>query len=243
MSKKVFIILIPVVILFIVVFVVVRNTTPLVNTPSIVLPEPPSSEKPVANVGTEIELSADNIQSVIKSLERYESYSASFTVTSYWSDGQSVSDMSVWKRGSNFRVSWAQNDLIKNTLISDGSIYTWYSDSPELVFSAPLSDFSSRHGDSFARLISYEELLSLPVENILETGYIDKLDTPCVYVSYMKSDSTDYVNQIYVSVISGLPIAAEIYEGERLIYSMESVSSELSTPKDDIFAPPSKAAA
>ena len=240
MSKKAFIIFIPIVVLLVVVFVVMRNTTPLVNTPSIVLPEPASSQQPLEDASTKIELSADNVQAVVKSLDKQESYMSTFNVTSYWTGGQATSAMTVWKRGNDFRVGWDQNGVVKNTLISDGTMYTWYNDSPELVFSASLSSPSSRYADSFARLISYEELLTLPSDSILETGYVDKLDTPCIYVSYVTNGYSNYVNQIYVSVLSGLPVAAEIYEGDSLIYSMESSSSDLSTPKDDIFVPPSK---
>ncbi|MEG1315877.1 MAG: hypothetical protein RSC86_00715 [Oscillospiraceae bacterium] len=205
----------------------------------ITLPSPASESGNGFHINSDslAEVTPETVQAVLKTISRAESYHHTYSIKSFWAGGSSEATYALWQKGANTRLSISRNDMIKNLLIVDGLVSVWYNDSSS-VFTSSLSDYDFRDADKFSSLISYEEILSCPIEDILSADYVDKLEEPCIYAKY-KSGGSNYVNHIYVSVDTGLLMAAEIYDGETLIYSMSALSTELSTPADDIFVAPS----
>ncbi len=54
----------------------------------------------------------------------------------------------------------------------------------------------------------------------------------------MRGGAFGYVSELYVSLRTGLLIAADSYEGEKCVYRMRSGGLELSTPDESMFVPP-----
>lgn len=80
-------------------------------------------------------------------------------------------------------------------------------------------------------------MLALPPGAILDAAYTDYDGQTAVYVRYV-SGNLGYETACYISDENGLLIGAETYDGEVLIYAMRSGPVDISTPDEDLFAPP-----
>ena len=185
-----------------------------------------------------VEVTPETVKAVLGTLSRTESFSRTYAIKTYWDGGESESALSYWQKGSNIRMSITQDETVHNILVIGNDLYVWYDGSSD-VFKSKLSESSvAREVDKFSGLVTYEDIMEIPQDDILDAGYDVHSGQSCNIIEY-KSGELNYVNHLYVSVDNGLLIAAEKYDGETLIYSMESNSPELSTPSDDIFAIPS----
>ena len=121
----------------------------------------------------------------------------------------------------------------KNILLDNGMLYIWY-DSVSGVYSEPYEDSSDR----WMRCITYEDVLLLPVEDILSAGYTQHAGENCISVEYTDGGVFGYTHRIYVSVNTGLLMGSETYDGDTLIYRMYSTIPDLNTPEENLFSPP-----
>ncbi len=188
-----------------------------------------TTEEPDYTVST---LTRENVQAVLAQLNRAENYSATITINYYWGESSSSSDLQVWVSNGRTRIRSEIGGSTRNVLVSDGMLYIW-SDSVSGVYAEPYSGSA----DVWMRSLSYEDVLDLPVERILNANYQQYSGVDCIYVEY-RDEPTNYVNRIYVSVSTGLLMGAETYENDVLAYRMVSSVPELSVPDEELFTPP-----
>jgi len=213
---------------------------PTDNSHIISMPSPSvENEENTSNDGlTRVEVNSETVKTVLGTLARAESFSRTYTIKVFWDGGKSESTLNYWKNDANIKLSISQNNTVKNILILGDDLYVWY-DGSFGVWKSKLSESSvSREVDKFSSLITYEDIMDIPQENIIDAGYGEHLGQPCIYVEY-KSGELNYVNHLYVSTETGLLVSTEKYDGDKLINSMESVSTKPFTPSDDIFKIPS----
>lgn len=211
------------------------------ETPAVLLPAMPTpvsggEESDTGYVGGElITLDCDSVQTVIAMQKRVDSYSRSLTVQSFWSGGSSSSEISTWVRGGDTRVSIRRggDETVKNILLLDDRKWIWYSDAAG-VYQGPARDGDA---DAYQTLLTYEDVLDLPREAILDAGFLPYEGESCVFVDY-ESGQFGYRNRCYISADTGLMMGQETYDGDVLIYLMTSSRPDLSMPADELFAPP-----
>lgn len=208
-----------------------------VDTPSIVIPSPSSDAAgdALGANGNRLEVGTDTVRDLLNELERSDVYSRGYQLWTYWDGGEAEAKISVWQNGDRFRVLHTQNNIGKNTMISDGKVYYWYEGSKQ-VFSAPLAEADTDVLDEYARLITLTELMSLPVEDIVSAGYEERNGESCIFVEYNGEGNRLY--RLHVSVDKGLLISGEVLENGKRIYLMESVFTEDTVPDESIFRLP-----
>jgi hypothetical protein len=131
----------------------------------------------------------------------------------------------------------SQNDIVRNILVRGDELAIWYSGSSS-VFTSKLSESNlSYEFDKFSQLITYEKIYDVASEDIIDAAYLERSDQACIFAAY-KTGRLGYVTHLYISVDSGLLLFSYVYDGDTLISSMESVSSEFSTPPDEVFRLP-----
>ena len=185
-----------------------------------------------------VEITPQTVKTVLGTLARADSFSRTYTIKTFWNGGESESTLNYWQKGDSIRLSVSQNGTTQNILVLGNELYVWY-DGASGVFRSKLSESSvSREVDRFSSLVTYEEIMNTPQEDIIEASYVEQSGKPCILVKY-KSGELNYVNQVCISIDSGLLVFAKKYDGDNQISSMESVSTELSTPSDDLFKLPS----
>ncbi|PKM72108.1 MAG: hypothetical protein CVU91_10250 [Firmicutes bacterium HGW-Firmicutes-16] len=184
-----------------------------------------------------IEVNPKTVKTALGTLVRPESFSRSYTVKSVWDGGHSEETLNYWQSGENIRLSISKNKTVRNILVRGSDLYVWY-DGSSGVFQSKLGESTvAEEVDRFSGLITYEYIMDIPQEDIIDAYYIAQSGQPCIYVEY-KSGTLDYVNQLFVAIDTGLLVSASKYDGGKLIYSMESVSTELSTPSESVFDVP-----
>jgi len=161
-------------------------------------------------------VTADNVQNVVASLQRPDSYHLSITVTNYYGDISRLRTVNHWVRTGNSRTSVSSDGVISNELCWDNTVYLW-NDGDETCESFPKGDFSI---DASAGMLTYEDLLVIPKEQILEASYEMYGDTPCIYAA-AKDEDIGYISEYYIALDSGLLLYGSIRKETTPIYSME----------------------
>lgn len=200
------------------------------GTPEIVLPTltPNGGGDPGgATVGEDapfvlVDVTPDTVQSVIATMERWPSYSRTITLeVAAGEEEMRTFRAQVWVDGGWTRVdmtSPVQGLSIQHTIVGDGTLYRWYGGSAA-VRSWP-SD-SDRAPDLAQRIPTYQDVLDLPRERIMDADYVSQDGVTCVYVeTYV--DELGYLERFWVSVDSGLLVAAETSKEDRVVLRMRS---------------------
>jgi len=208
------------------------------DTPPVIFSTPaPSAEAESAHEGdlsSAIAVTPETVQTVIATLSRVSDYSRSLSVRDFWSDGERSRVLSVAAKGDALRVETVQTDRPTEYLLLRGdSQWLWYSDDSR-VWSG---EAVSADRDACQSIISYEKVLDLPVSHISDAGYAEFGGSYCLYVRF-RSGSMGYVSECYIDIATGLLMGERCYDGENLIYSMDSDIPELAPPEDSLFAPP-----
>ncbi len=214
------------------------------KTPAVILPTPnvsssAASPRPGGNTGINgktLEVTADNVQSVIATINRQENYSEKITVTSLWTGGKAEYKITAFARSGSYRLSVSGPSVTgKNIIIAEGKVYVWY-DGSGSYYSGNAGTETALY-DRFEMIPTYEEILKLTKDDILEAGFIQYNTEPCIYVR-AQSGEFSYFYEYYVSVNTGLLTAAFTYDDKTLIYSMAADSVAPTVPSADMFKLP-----
>ena len=220
----------------VVVVVIVLLCLPKTTQHAISVPSPTGAESTGDSI-RRADVTKDTVQLLRGSLKRTASYSRVCTVKNSWSGGQSETTVSVWKKNDKTRVSIARGGSVKNILVDGKNYALWYNGSTNVFRSTLAVGTETQQLDEYARLMTYEGLFDVSADNILEAAYVDHAGQSCIYVKYRSGD-LNYVNQVFISISSGLLVSAEIDDGDTPVYTMESVSTDLTTPADEYFTVP-----
>ena len=165
-----------------------------------------------------VEVTPQTVQSLIASLERYESYRRTVAVE-YFSDGRSVGTVTaqVWADGGWTRTTAAlSSGAVENAVVGEGTLWLWYDNGPK-IYTGPAGE---KAADLTQRLPTYEDVLELNKQDITGAGYEERDGQPCVYVE--AAGPLGVVERWWVSVNSGLLVAAETEKDGQVVYTMRA---------------------
>ena len=116
----------------------------------------------------------------------------------------------------------------------DNIVYYWYGGSSTWL-TAPAGSLSA---DLSQRIPTYEDVLALDAEKISAAGYDAYSEHPCIFVETLQ-DQLGYVERYWVSVDSGLLVAAQTLKDEKVIYSVNATAPvQTPCPTDAVFSLP-----
>lgn len=222
------------------IFVLIKAFSSSVETPSISLPAPSEqangdpSDSDILNVDTE------TIQALLKSLDRPESFNLGYEQIVYHADGEATTAVSFIKSGDMFRISSRLGSRDKHTLFADGMINIWYGDSGP-VFTEEFANFDFSTAEKYAGLLSYDELLSVPIEDITDAGYELINNNGCIYAEYRTKGEyvdRDYLTRLYIDLDTAALTQAEILENGEKIYSLFLHINDSNPPSEEYFILP-----
>ena len=217
-----------------------------VDTPGVRLAEniplPGDGEGVATTPAMQVEITPDNVQSVIATLARTESYSRRIVQTRYWADGDAygTAEAEIWVTPGAVRIEW---DHGENMILAGGFFHLWFGDG------APQSNrMTVRPGatleqvaDEFQGIPSYESLLELPRDQIIDAGYVRRpvggVYEYCIFIVFADS-ALGYIDRYYISLTSGLLVAIETWDGDIPVFRMETLSLSLVAPDRDVFTLP-----
>ena len=210
------------------------------ETPAVLLPTPVPADAAADISGAQdasrlLAVTPDTVQTVIATLSRTDSYARTLTVRDFWAGGSRSRSIGVWAQGDRLRltVQTEGNSVQEHLLLCGGQKYLWYSDA-DSVFR---SDARDGDADAYQTIMTYEKVLSLPLSDILDAGYEDYEGTACIFVRF-RTGTLGYESTCWIDPVTGLLMGERCYDGETLIYSMDSTVPEISTPDEALFAVP-----
>lgn len=194
-----------------------------ITLPSSNPPRDPSagSDGMVPGALTVVEITPETVQAAIASLSRPESYGRSMTIEYLWTGGGGSHELYTIVRGPWTRIDRGLPDGRTRISITNGEeTYIWYGyDSGAEVYSAPAGDISA---DDEQSIPTYEEILDLPVEDIVQADYRPLDILTCIYVE-TAADEAGYITRYWVSVENGLLVQAERLLDDQVVYRMTSL--------------------
>lgn len=212
------------------------------SAPEIVLPQTGSADIDVDDsreqynrrVVHEITVDSSSVQRVVATLRRPGQYTLTGESVFYYGDQAKTISVQCAVRGGLTKV--VQNvtaGLYKHTLLTSSDAYIWSSDT-QSYYKGALGDFSV---DDLALTPTYEDLIALPPDEIVEGGFEEIDGTACVYAE-RRDENTDVRECYYISVETGLLTAYQSYEGEILAYAIR-MTPALESVGDEWFTLPS----
>lgn len=186
----------------------------------------------------------ETVQNIIATLTRPENYARTVTVEMTTGVGQAGSfTANVLVDGAWTSIELTQSFQpmgIQYTIVytdpesGEGTLYRWYAGSKE-VKSWPVGE----NGADLAQHIpTYEDVLALDKEMIVDANYVTRDGVPCIYVE-TSVDELGYLERYWVSTSNGLLIASETVKDDVVIMRMRSTDAEvLQAAEKDRFTLP-----
>ncbi len=200
------------------------NRTAHITLPPSTLPKDPAAENGGGDAGTAltvVEITPETVQSAVASLSRPEDYGRNVTIEYLWPGGSGKHELYTIVRGPWTRVDRGLPDGSTRISVTNGEeTYIWYGygEGAE-VYSAPAGNISA---DDEQSIPTYEDILTLPPEDIVQADYRPLEALTCIYVE-TAADEAGYSLRYWVSVESGLLVQAEKLLGEDVVYRMTSL--------------------
>lgn len=228
--------------LVIVVLVIALMLTGSLRRPAqVVLPEASDAPggtgaDPGGNSLTVVEVRPDTVQAAIATLARPEEYRRTVSVEQFWTGGSGTVETTATVSGAWTRTDRTLADGRVRHAVTDGeTTYLWYNEAPP-VLTLPAGSVTA---DAEQMIPTYETVLALPVERIALADYRTIGDQgSCIYVE-TDADPSGYVLRYWVSVDSGLLVAAEKLLGGETVYRMWQIAADLepSVTAEDFMLP------
>ena len=221
----------------IVVVIMLMNT--LQRPKHIVLPDTTITSDQIAeDPGTDgnalavVEIAPETVQSAIATLSRPEAYRRTVTVEQFWSTGSGSYETTVTVSGGWTRMDRTMPDgRVRHSIIGPEETCVWYNNETAIYHST----VGGVSADNEQCIPTYEDILDLPVEAISTADYRVLSDIRCIYVEASEENSQLCY---WVSVDTGLLVAAEkLMDGER-VYRMEALTVDQTEPAATEFTLP-----
>ena len=196
------------------------------DTDAIQLPEPQTY--PELSGETEpddlnrVEVTRETVQAVVSELSRPGTYNRDVAIETFWTGGRVTYDINVSAANGTTSLRIAAPDGVeKRIIVSPEALYIWYrGDRTPYVGAAGSAGDGYRTADEWQMLVTYEDLLLLDRDNIIDAGYTEFGGEDCIYAEY-RSPLLGYAKKIYVSIDLGLVTRAEEHdENGKLVYLM-----------------------
>ena len=182
------------------------------------------------------EIRPDTVQTAIQTLKRPKAYTQTIQIQQFWEGGSGSFTVQT-----AVRDGWSRMDRdlsgqsVRHSLTDGTTTYIWYNRDKK-VYQGKAGEISS---DDEQSIPTYEEILSLPVQQIGNAEFTTiGPGVECIYVE-TKADPQHYVNRYWVSVENGLLVAAETLVDAETIYRMSGLGVKLDLPGAESFTLPS----
>lgn len=160
-----------------------------------------------------IEITSENVQAVISTLSRPATYNRDVTVESYWESGQAVYSISVYvANGVTSLRSLSSAGVDKRIIIGPDMLYIWYrGDRSPYIGAVGTTGDDLRSADEYQMMVTYEDVLGLDKDCILDAGYVEYGGEWCIYTEY-RQPGLGYIMKYFISTELGLITGAEEYD-------------------------------
>ena len=183
---------------------------------------------------TVVEITPETVQAAIATLSRPEAYRRTITLEQFWEDSSGANEITTTVYGAWTRTDRTMPDgRIRHCISGTGAVYIWYNNETKLYTGVP----GEITADNEQSIPTYEEILELPQEEITVADYRRVSDVDCIYVEAVSSDG-DCTLRYWVSVETGLLVAAEKLLDDETVYRMGALTIDQMEPSSAEFTLP-----
>ena len=190
------------------------------------LPDTPASSEGPKGTAPDtldlVEVTPDTVQAVVSALARPEAYSRDLVVESLWEGGSATFDIAVSVSGGVTSLSAVPPiGPTKRIVVTPDMLYIWYNgDRVPFIGDIRSTGEGHRTADEWQMLVTYEDILVLDRNDIVDAGYTVFGGEDCVYAVY-SSPLLGNTRTYYISSELGLVVAAKEYDNAgALVYSL-----------------------
>jgi len=192
--------------------------TKLPETPA--PPETPGETN--QDVLNRVEATRETIQVIVSTLSRPKTYSRNVIIETFWGGGQAAYEISVSvQNGITSLLTKPPFGPEKRIIITSDTLYIWYK-GDRFPYIGDISSMGDdiRTSDEWQMIVTYEDLLELDQDDIIEAGRTEYRGENCVY-AVIRSPTLGYIATYYVSIDLGLITDVEEHdETGTLVYTM-----------------------
>lgn len=181
------------------------------------------------------DITVDNVQQVIESLERPSAYTAPITNTLYWSGAWKEIELVQYVRDGICLTQYNDSDgnAERFEAIKEEVYYAWRRGS-DTQYSGAVGAVSA---DDISMIPTYETVIREDKENITEAGLRTVAGVSCIYVTVADTE-TGYNLTYWISTVNGLLIQADYTKDGELVRSVVVDEIELEIPAASLFVLP-----
>lgn len=199
-------------------------------------PELSTMDANEALVANALVIDRKNAKPIIEALHRPSEYfSETESVISY-NGGSSTFSHKKWVKGDFSRVDIvsSSNRATMHYVYTEEKVYI-YSPSSRTYYTTAKGDFNA---DETQMLVTYEDIINTPDENILDAKLTTLDNSSCIWVE-TKNPKTSNITRYWVATSTGLLIYAETVDSNgNTIYTLTTKNTELTPQNDDTFKLP-----
>ena len=201
---------------------------------------PGGEEEPDSSASLSIvEITPETVQQAVATMTRPAAYVRTVRITTHWSGGSRTVDVQTAVREPYTRMDVQTAGGSTRHLLTDGErTCIWYDEEREWA-EFPSGDFTE---DEEQRILTYEDLLELPTEEIVAAVYRDYKDLSCICV-LTAADKEGYDTAYWISVDTGLLVAAITRQDGETVYEMESLTMDTAVDESRFLLPDGSALA
>ena len=183
---------------------------------------------------TVVKISPETVQSAIATLSRPETYSRTITVEQFWGDSSGSYEVTAAVYEGWTRTDRTMPDgRIRHSISGSDAVYIWYNNEKNIYTGKP-GEISA---DNEQSIPTYEEILNLPADEISVADYRSVSDVNCIYVEAVSAGG-DRTLRYWVSVDTGLLVAAEKLVEQETVYRMGALTVDQTEPTAADFTLP-----
>ncbi len=165
-----------------------------------------------------VEVKPETVQRVIERLERPANYSRTITIERFWTGGGAKTTAAVFVADGWTRVDLSEEGgETRHVITGNGQSWVWYGFGERVFHGA-----AAFTPDEEQSVPTYEDILRISTDAIAAADYQAFDATNCIYVE-TAPDAAGYVERYWVSVDSGLLVAAERMADDMLVYRMTGI--------------------
>ena len=194
-----------------------------------------------------VEITPENVQAVIATLQRATAYSREVRQTRYWNDGASTGTTiaEIWTTPEVLRIRWADGT---NMIITEESYHLWFGTDSAITrpVTAALGESLDQLLDRLQGIPNYETVLDLEVAQIIAAGYTQRTiggETRYTIYIAVETGTLGYISYYYICLTTGLLLETATFDGETPVYRLETLRLTIAPPDPEHFLLPDGTAA
>ena len=180
-----------------------------------------------------VQISTENVQSVLSALSRPAFYHQALTLTTYTPDQARVQQAELWVAGELLRITLTDDFETKSYLTDGQMLYIWYGDSDT---SAKLALNGELDRAGLTGVPTYETLLALPRTALEDAQYLTLPDANELQCVFVQAAQGGVQTRCWVSLDSGLLYRYAALRDAEVFYTVQQTQLDLLAEGDESLA-------